>query len=83
MLVRTPRTSRAGFTLVEILVVIAIILALLGVGMFPYRYYIERGYVEKAADGVAQEWVLAHKSVRNGVLFDVNKHAHILMVLEK
>lgn len=65
------------------MIVIMVIAILLWLWVLPYRYYIDRGYTEKAADIVAQEWVLAHKAVRNGILFDQDKHAHIVMIFEK
>lgn len=56
--------NTSGFTLIEMIIVIAIISILLGIGMFPYGYYMQRAYTERAADGIAQEWILAHKSIR-------------------
>ena len=58
---------------------------LLGIGMFPYKYYMQRGYTERAADGIAQEWVLAHKAIRSWLEFDplADKHAHLFFVFEK
>ena len=58
------KNTTSGFTLVEMMVVISIIVILLGIAMFPYKYYMQRGYAERAADGIAQEWVLAHKAIR-------------------
>lgn len=58
----TIKTS--GFTLVEMMIVISIIMILMGIGLFPYQYYMQRGYVERATDGLAQEWILAHKAIR-------------------
>jgi prepilin-type N-terminal cleavage/methylation domain-containing protein len=58
------KNTTSGFTLVEMMIVISIIVILLGIAMFPYRYYMQRGYVERAADGIAQEWVLAHRAIR-------------------
>jgi Tfp pilus assembly protein PilE len=46
------------------MIVISIVVILLGIAMFPYRYYMQRGYSERAADGIAQEWVLAHRAIR-------------------
>jgi hypothetical protein len=71
----------------ELMIVISIIMILFGVGVFPYMYYLERGYTERASDGIAQEWVLAHKAVRNGIVFDKTAtapvNAHIALVFEK
>lgn len=60
----TTQNNTSGFTLVEMMIVISIIVILLGIAMFPYRYYMQRGYTERAADGIAQEWVLAHRAIR-------------------
>ncbi len=79
----SPR-STSWFTLIEIIVVISIIMILLGIAMFPYKYYMQRGYAERAADGLAQEWVLAHKAIRWGIKFDASalKHARLFFVFE-
>jgi prepilin-type N-terminal cleavage/methylation domain-containing protein len=81
----TSHTKTSGFTLVEMIIVISIIMILLGIGMFPYKYYMQRGYTERAADGIAQEWILAHKAIRSGLEFDplADKHAHLFFVFEK
>ncbi len=67
------------------MIVMCIIMILLGIGMFPYGYYMQRAYTERAADGLAQEWVLAHKAIRSWLEFDpiAGKHAHLLFVFEK
>jgi prepilin-type N-terminal cleavage/methylation domain-containing protein len=79
----TKKTS--GFTLIEMIIVMSIIMILLGIGMFPYGYYMQRAYTERSADGLAQEWVLAHKSIRSWLEFDPlsGKHAHLFFVFEK
>ncbi len=66
------------------MIVISIIVILLGIAMFPYKYYMQRGYTERAADGIAQEWVLAHKAIRWGLKFDPlsPKHARIFFVFQ-
>ena len=66
------------------IVVISIIVILLGIAMFPYKYYMQRGYTERAADGIAQEWVLAHKAIRWGLRFDPlsSKHARLFFVFQ-
>lgn len=58
---------------------------LLGIGMFPYGYYMQRSYTERASDGFAQEWVLAHKAIRSGIEFDpiADNHAQLFFVFEK
>lgn len=79
----TKKTS--GFTLIEIIVVITILMILLGIGLFPYGYYMQRAYTERAADGIAQEWVLAHKAIRSGIEFDTiaDTHARLFFVFKK
>ena len=83
MLSLNQKTS--GFTLMELMIVIAIIVILLGFSMFPYGYYMQRSYTERAADWIGQEWVLAHKAIRGWIEFDplANKHARMLLVFEK
>lgn len=57
---------------------------LLSIGMIPYNYYMDRSRVERTIDQIAQEWVLAHNSVKNGVLTnDKNHNAHLYIELEK
>ena len=75
----------SGFTLMEMIIVMTIIIILLGISMFPYGYYMQRSYTERASDGLWQEWVLAHKAIRGGLKFDslATKHARLLFVFEK
>lgn len=75
----------SGFTLIELIIVITIIMILLWIGLFPYGYYLQRGYTERAADGIAQEWVLAHKAIRWGIEFDTasGTHAYLLFIFRK
>ncbi len=79
------RLQWSGFTLIEMMIVIAIIVILLGISIFPYKYYMQRWYTERAADAIAQEWVLAHKAIRWGIEFDTiaGTHARLLFVFEK
>ena len=79
----SPR-STSWFTLIEMMIVISIIVILLGIAMFPYKYYMQRGYTERAADGIAQEWVLAHKAIRWGLRFYplAPKHARLFFVFQ-
>jgi prepilin-type N-terminal cleavage/methylation domain-containing protein len=81
----TNKKAKNGFTLIEMMIVISIIVILLGIAMFPYRYYMQRWYTERAADGIAQEWVLAHRAIRWGLQFDPvarNKHARLFFVFQ-
>ena len=76
--------STSGFTLIEIIIVITMIGILLSMGTIPYNYYMDRSRVERTIDQIAQEWVLAHNSVKNGVLTNDKSHnAHLYIELEK
>ncbi len=77
------RTS--GFTLIELIIVMSIIAILIWISMFPYRYYMQRWYVERALDGIWQEWILAHRAIRWGLEYDSSKwnHASLLFVFQK
>lgn len=77
------RTSGKGFTLIEMMIVITIILSLVGLVLFPYSYYMERAYVERSIDEVGQNWILAHKEIRNGKIFSGSKNANTLLIFEK
>ena len=55
-----------GFTLIEMMIVISIIMTLMGLVFFPYTYYMQRAYTENTVDTIAQNWILAHKDIRNG-----------------
>lgn len=63
------RHSRAGFTLIEMLVVLTIIGILMGISMFPYGVFMERARLSNSIDAISQGWILAHKEVRNGLEF--------------
>ncbi len=69
------------------LLVLSIVGILMALGMFPYAEYMRQASLSSAVDTVAQEWILAHKEVRNGILFDDTtsdeKHAHIVIAFEK
>lgn len=51
------------------MLVIAIIGILMALGMFPYAEYMRRAALSSSVDTVSQEWILAHKEVRNGILY--------------
>lgn len=76
-------SHRSGFTLIELMLVVSIIVFLISLSLFPYAYSIKRSYVEKSRDMIAQEWILAHKSVKNGKLFEDEKHANMLFVFHR
>ncbi len=65
------------------MIVISIIVFLIAFAAFPYSYYMKRSYVERSRDLLGQEWIIAHKEVRNGKLFEVNKHANIVLIFER
>lgn len=70
-------TSR-GFTLVELMIVIAMIALLLWSGIFPYSFYMERARVEKTLDKISQEWIIAHQDIRGWLLHEWTwSHAHM------
>lgn len=69
--------NQKGFTLIELMIVISIIISLLAIGFFPYSYYMERAQVESTVDMISQEWILAHRAVRNGLLYDTDHHANL------
>lgn len=64
-------------------VVIAIILSLFSLVFFPYGYYMERAYTERSTDTVAQEWILAHKEIRNGKIFTGTTSANTILLFKK
>ncbi len=65
------------------MIVIAIVIFLFSIAIFPYSYYMERWYVERTMDSIGQEWILAHKEVRNGKMFDTNIHANKVLIFRK
>ncbi|NRH21296.1 prepilin-type N-terminal cleavage/methylation domain-containing protein [Candidatus Gracilibacteria bacterium] len=77
--------NSSGFTLIELIIVITIVMILLGISLFPYGYYMQRAYTERAADNISQEWILAHKAIRSGIEFDsiANTHASLFFVFKK
>jgi type II secretory pathway pseudopilin PulG len=67
------------------MIVISIVGILMSITLFPYRYYMQWAYVERATDSISQEWVLAHRAIRAGLQFDPiaqNKHARLFMVFQ-
>jgi prepilin-type N-terminal cleavage/methylation domain-containing protein len=48
----TSLSRHRGFTLIEMMIVIAIILVLLSLVFLPYGYYMQRSYVERSIDTV-------------------------------
>lgn len=76
------RHSRKGFTLMELMIVIAIVGILMGISLLPYGTYMEQARLSNNADVVAQEWILAHKEVRNGIEFDQTDKNHAAIIFE-
>ncbi len=82
-----------GFTLVELMIVMGIIGILMTMSLFPFGSYIDRNALRQEKNELTQEWILAHKSVRNGVQYekddtsttdvDESKHAYILFEFKK
>lgn len=79
----TSKNSNSWFTMIEMMIVIAIIVFLFSMALFPYNYYMERSYVERTIDSIWQEWILAHKDIRNGKMFDIDKHANKVLIFRK
>lgn len=74
----TVHTSH-GFTLVEIMVVIAIVIILAMFVSVPYSYYADRTRVRDAGSRIEQLWTLAHTEVKNGAVFSGSTNTHLLM----
>lgn len=79
------RHSRAGFTMVELMIVITIVGILMGISLLPYGSYMDQAKLSGNADSLSQEWILSHKEVRNGLEIDAdnnpvtpNSHAGII-----
>lgn len=65
------------------MIVVSIIMTLMGLVFFPYSYYMQRAYVENSIDIVGQKWILAHKDIRNGKLYDVSTSANKILIFKK
>lgn len=76
-------------TVLEMLIVLAIIGILMMIGMIPYGEYLRREALSITADTFANEWIMAHKEIRNGILFPEadatgkKSHASLVVVLKK
>lgn len=76
-------SRNSGFTMLELMIVIAMIMMLFAISIFPYNYYMDRARVENTIDTISQEWILAHNDVRNGILYDDSHHANLYVILKK
>jgi type II secretory pathway pseudopilin PulG len=65
------------------MIVITMIIILMSITLFPYSYYMDRARVEKNIDMIAQEWVLAHNDIRNGLLYSGSIYAHLSLKFQK
>lgn len=43
----------------------------------------QRAYVERTTDTIGQGWILAHKDIRNGRLYDIDKTANKILIFRK
>lgn len=81
------RRARSGFTLVELSIVIAIIAIVMGIGILPYGEYMKRAALNNQIDAIRQEWIIAHKEVRNGILIKesngTERNASILIKIDE
>ncbi len=76
--------SSRGFTLFELMIVIAMIALLLWSSIFPYTYYMDRARVEKTIDAISQNWIIAHQDIRWGLLHQGTlSHAHIYIEMKE
>lgn len=77
---------KKGFTLIELMIVISVIVILTSIGFFPFSYYLERARVEKNIDSLSQEWLILHEDIRNWLLYDpldpASPHAHLFVTLK-
>lgn len=80
-------TNKNGFTLVEMMIAISIIVILTSIGFIPFSYYLDRARVEKNADTLGQEWLILHEDIRNWLLYNpidtLSLHAHLYATFQK
>lgn len=72
--------SRKGFTMIELMIVVTIIGILMGISVFPYGDYMKRARLSNNIDTIAQEWILSHKQVRNGLQFENPEKSHATII---
>lgn len=76
----------------ELMIVMAIIGILMTFGLLPYKDYMDRAELSNNIDTISQEWILAHKEIRNWLensftntkdQTEVKKHSAIIFEFEK
>lgn len=65
MIKKILHSRKSGFTLMELMIVMAIIGILMIFGLLPYKDYMDRAELSNNIDTISQEWILAHKEIRN------------------
>ena len=64
------------------MIVIVIVGILMGMALLPYGEYMQRARLSNSVDTISQEWVLAHKQIRNGKEFSETEPNHASVILE-
>lgn len=76
----------------ELMIVMAIIGILMTFGLLPYKDYMDRAELSNNIDTISQEWILAHKEIRNWLensftntedRTEVKKHSAIIFEFKK
>lgn len=71
----------------ELMIVMAIIGILMTFGLLPYKDYMDRAELSNNIDTISQEWILAHKEIRNWLensfWTQAKKHSAIIFEFEK
>lgn len=75
----------------ELMIVMAIIGILMTFGLLPYKDYMDRAELSNNIDTISQEWILAHKEIRNWLensftdtdWTEVKKHSAIIFEFKK
>ncbi len=76
---RSLSSSKQGFTLAEMMLVIAIGAILFMVFYAPYGFFSERAKLRTSVSRVEQVWSLARMEAMNGVVFSGSKNANIFL----
>lgn len=71
----------------ELMIVMAIIGILMTFGLLPYKDYMDRAELSNNIDTISQEWILAHKEIRNWLensfWTEAKKHSAIIFEFKK